>query len=700
MLDSWQEALSEVLRESAPLIWQYDMASGFVFPRDVDEASFRSLIEDQEVEDGDDPFSRARSALNEKSEDLPSRLDLALELIMRAYESATEQRKPLVGIMPDVDSICSHESQRDKLEVTIALFVLRLAGNVRFAQAGHMLHMSAPTASAVNERLVRPDSPVFCVRIGKPSVQERERFLGYMCRGTPTDLSKDRESAQAALEAEQEVARVWSTARREDEQAELDRHLAIDKSSFLEHDPSVRALRDAVGLQEEVVAGQVASATHSLESERIQLEKERSAIRRLLEHGKSERFALITTARQWRRLRARDTISFMEEGDVRSSTFTVLRRRWGGTVELSLPNAPSLAQVGDGVNRLFSFDGQTIISQEKRGGPKDTAYVPVNHIWCTPFEITDAQARLKEIEDRLSNLGNPHVLGTAEQRDLQSMRRILSEQSERALENWTSKTQALRARVVHHERQIAQPDSAKIRMLRMAVQRIDTAMAASGPLGYFSIPEMGAPELARIVQGFGYRDIVHLLRDTRARGKVVDRVALLEHRQQLLEQSYGHLFEVINPLYGFDQICGNEHMQGLFREVAYDMQAGNYHFVPMGCMVTGPPGTGKTMGALALAKETGILCLKPRNTRDPLVGMTERNDEIAYEALYDLAPLILIKDEADQSGGQMRGQAHGDSGVTERKMQKEMQFLSDPAIRGRVFVVQITNRPDLLDAVW
>ena len=53
--------------------------------------------------------------------------------------------------------------------------------------------------------------------------------------------------------------------------------------------------------------------------------------------------------------------------------------------------------------------------------------------------------------------------------------------------------------------------------------------------------------------------------------------------------------------------------------------------------------------------------------------------------------------EADL-GEANRDAPKGDSGVSERIMQAWMRFLSDPRIRGRVVMVNCTNRPDRMDA--
>jgi SpoVK/Ycf46/Vps4 family AAA+-type ATPase len=111
----------------------------------------------------------------------------------------------------------------------------------------------------------------------------------------------------------------------------------------------------------------------------------------------------------------------------------------------------------------------------------------------------------------------------------------------------------------------------------------------------------------------------------------------------------------------------------------------------------GPPGTGKTAIAEAIAKEANYTYVRIRNLRNMFVGETERRTESLMMALRELAPVIVLRDEVDEDDSG-RDSYQGDSGVSGRVRQQWMTFLSDPTIRGRVVVISISNRPDRLDA--
>ena len=102
---------------------------------------------------------------------------------------------------------------------------------------------------------------------------------------------------------------------------------------------------------------------------------------------------------------------------------------------------------------------------------------------------------------------------------------------------------------------------------------------------------------------------------------------------------------------------------------------------PMGIILMGPPGTGKSYLAECFAKECGMLCVRFRPLRQMYVGQSERNQEKAFAAIRALAPVVVMVDESDQAEGGSRDQGSGDSGVTERMRASAFNFWGDSALR-------------------
>ena len=171
-----------------------------------------------------------------------------------------------------------------------------------------------------------------------------------------------------------------------------------------------------------------------------------------------------------------------------------------------------------------------------------------------------------------------------------------------------------------------------------------------------------------------------------------------ERKWDIVASEFGEILEILEPRFGFEMIGGLEHVKHFFQDsVINPMRTGNLKRVPMGVLLTGPAGTGKTAVAEAVAFEAKVMCfiLNPAKIFGKYVGDTERNLDHALNAIDASEQAIVFVDEMDQSVG--RGSS-GDSGVSNRFFKRLMEFMSDTGHRGRTIILAATNRPDLLDA--
>ena len=115
----------------------------------------------------------------------------------------------------------------------------------------------------------------------------------------------------------------------------------------------------------------------------------------------------------------------------------------------------------------------------------------------------------------------------------------------------------------------------------------------------------------------------------------------------------------------------------------------------MGVGFIGPPGTGKTMVARAVAKEADLPFLMLGEIRDKFVGESEKNADRVLTLLRSLAPVVVFVDEIDQAFG-ARGE-RGDEGVSQRIWAKFSEMQGNSAYRGQILWMWATNRPDIMD---
>ena len=211
----------------------------------------------------------------------------------------------------------------------------------------------------------------------------------------------------------------------------------------------------------------------------------------------------------------------------------------------------------------------------------------------------------------------------------------------------------------------------------------------------FSV-EMTPKQLANATAGLSLRRIESLLLQARSQERRLTFDDVKRRKKEALDAEFGGLVELLEPRFGLEALGGLEGVKGYFRDVVRAIHDEDAKMVPMGIILMGPPGTGKTALVEALAFECGFGFAKIVNPRERWVGQSERNFWRALMALQSLAPVVVLEDEADQSE-QSRDEYTGDSGVSNRLRQMRFSFTSDPAIRGKVLWIRITNRPDKLD---
>ena len=157
------------------------------------------------------------------------------------------------------------------------------------------------------------------------------------------------------------------------------------------------------------------------------------------------------------------------------------------------------------------------------------------------------------------------------------------------------------------------------------------------------------------------------------------------------------------PEVGWDDIGGLDEIKRLLTEtVEWPLQYGDlfghaHTAPPKGILLYGPPGSGKTLLAKAVAKESGVnfIAVKGPELLSKWVGESEKGVREVFKKAKQASPCIVFFDELD-SLTPRRGTG-SDSHVTERVVS---QFLGEmdgiEELKG-VVVLAATNRADILD---
>ncbi|HWI62447.1 MAG TPA: ATP-binding protein, partial [Symbiobacteriaceae bacterium] len=209
--------------------------------------------------------------------------------------------------------------------------------------------------------------------------------------------------------------------------------------------------------------------------------------------------------------------------------------------------------------------------------------------------------------------------------------------------------------------------------------------------------DMTAQELANATAGLSRILIEDIGLRAEASGSPITLEFVRDRKESLIRAEFGDVLEIAEPRFDFSALGGMTEAK-LFaaKNIVAPLKTGNFRRVPLGVLLTGPSGTGKSAFFYALVAEAGVngVKLNPGKILGPYVGLSEQNLEKALLGIESLAPCLVLIDEIDQIFQRGSG---GDSGVQQRLFARMLDFMSNPHNRGKIVFIAATNRPDLMD---
>ncbi|GHV85002.1 ATPase AAA [Spirochaetia bacterium] len=200
--------------------------------------------------------------------------------------------------------------------------------------------------------------------------------------------------------------------------------------------------------------------------------------------------------------------------------------------------------------------------------------------------------------------------------------------------------------------------------------------------------------VAAITNGLNLMNLNRLISENFETAEVLSMDYLRQKKKEIIETEAAGLLEFLETGFNLSHVSGHGFVKKRFKNAAKAIKLGRLDVLPMGYLISGPVGTGKSFIVSAFAGEIGIPMVKFRNFRSKWQGDTESNLERILNILKSMAPVAVMIDEADAFLGD-RDQ-DGDSGTSNRVFAQIASFMGNTEYRGKIIWFLITCRPDLV----
>lgn len=204
--------------------------------------------------------------------------------------------------------------------------------------------------------------------------------------------------------------------------------------------------------------------------------------------------------------------------------------------------------------------------------------------------------------------------------------------------------------------------------------------------------EVEATQFSKLTGGLSRVNLDHITSQARANKFPITAEYVSKMKRALIEKECFGMLEFLSSPYGLEAVCGHEPQKAWLRADARLISEGRTDALPMGYLICGPVGTGKSFMAQCFTHDIGIPCVRLKNFRSQWYGATEANWQKILSVLKAAGPVGVVIDEADAAVGD-RSSGHE---VSNRVFSMLATEMGDTRNRGHILWFLLTSRPDLL----
>ena len=217
----------------------------------------------------------------------------------------------------------------------------------------------------------------------------------------------------------------------------------------------------------------------------------------------------------------------------------------------------------------------------------------------------------------------------------------------------------------------------------------------------FGIPTNNVDALVEATRGLNLHETESVTLESLFKYRKLDAKVMTAFKYDIVRKS--GILDIEEPKHGFEAVGGYDVVKefiklNVVKVLRNPRRAERLGLTPpRGILLFGPPGTGKTWFARALAKELGLPFLRLRTEKivSKWYGETSRLMAKALSVAESVAPAVLFIDEIDRFGKRGHLTEHEES---RRAFSILLEWLGDE--RRKTIVIGTTNKPEDLDEAF